>query len=90
LQDRDWTEYWRAMFKKVTVKDIEHFAKVYRHSDEERNDLKQAYVDAQGIVHTLVCSDAQRMGGTRQAGVGSSPAWWTWDIQGIWISSWRV
>lgn len=50
VQDRDWTEYWRAMFKKVTVKDIESFANVYRHSDEERADLRQAYIDGQGII----------------------------------------
>ena len=29
-QDRDWTEYWRLLFPKVTAKDIEEFGEKYR------------------------------------------------------------
>ena len=29
-QDKDWTEYWRLLFPKVTAKDIEDFAEKYR------------------------------------------------------------
>ena len=29
-QDRDWCEYWRLLFPKITVKDIEEFEKKYK------------------------------------------------------------
>ena len=29
-QDRDWTAYWRLLFRKVTTRDIEDFEKNYK------------------------------------------------------------
>lgn len=29
-QDRDWTAYWRLLFRKVTAEDIKDFEKNYR------------------------------------------------------------
>ena len=46
--DKDWEEYWRFLFPKVTLSDIEKFEKEYRGSDEEREDLKKAYLEAEG------------------------------------------
>ena len=29
-QDKDWSDYWRLLFKKVSVKDIEEFEEKYK------------------------------------------------------------
>ena len=36
------------MFAKVTVDDIKQFEKQYRDSDEEKADLKKAYLEGEG------------------------------------------
>ena len=36
------------MFAKVTVDDIRQFEKQYRDSDEEKSDLKKAYLEGEG------------------------------------------
>ncbi|RUS90269.1 hypothetical protein EGW08_001958 [Elysia chlorotica] len=58
-QDRNWTDYWRLHFPKVTAKDIEEFTDKYRGSDEELEDLKKAYLSAEGdmqsILDTVLC-----------------------------------
>jgi len=58
-QDRDWDQYWRLLFPKVTQKDIEEFTEKYQGSDEELSDLKQAFVDAEGdmtvVMETVLC-----------------------------------
>lgn len=46
--DRDWVDYWRLLFKKVTITDITNFEKKYRGSEEEMKDLKAAYVEGEG------------------------------------------
>lgn len=60
LNDRDWSEYWRVLFKQVTLKDIKEFEKKYRHSDEEAEDLKKAYMESEGdmdaIIDTVLCA----------------------------------
>ena len=38
-QDRDWYEYWRKCFPKISVEDIEKFSADYKNSDEEKKDL---------------------------------------------------
>ena len=48
MQDRDWTDYWRLLFKKVTVDDITAFEKSYKGSEEEAETLRSAYVDCEG------------------------------------------
>jgi len=58
--DKDWVEYWRVLFPKVSVKDIENFEKEYRNSAEERDDLKAAYLETEGdmgkILDTVMCA----------------------------------
>ncbi|NWU73316.1 DNJC9 protein, partial [Pterocles burchelli] len=57
--ERDWEEYWRLLFKKITVKDIEDFEKNYKDSEEELADIKAAYVDFEGdldrIMESVLC-----------------------------------
>ncbi|XP_056207022.1 dnaJ homolog subfamily C member 9 [Falco biarmicus] len=59
--ERDWHEYWRLLFNKITVKDIEDFEKSYKHSEEELADIKAAYVDFEGdmdrIMESVLCVD---------------------------------
>jgi len=58
--DRDWQDYWRILFKKVTLEDVKKFEEKYRESAEEDKDLKQAYCDAEGdmgeIIDTVLCA----------------------------------
>ncbi|XP_061857424.1 dnaJ homolog subfamily C member 9 isoform X2 [Colius striatus] len=59
--ERDWQEYWRLLFKKITVKDIEEFEKKYKDSEEELADIKAAYMDFEGdmgkIMESVLCVD---------------------------------
>ena len=54
MQDRDWTEYWRLLFKKVTVDDIKSFEESYKGSEEEKDTLKSAYVDSEGNMDAIL------------------------------------
>jgi len=58
--NKDWEAYWRDLFPKVTLKDIQNFEKEYQGSEEERGDLKKAYLDAEGdmatILETVMCA----------------------------------
>ncbi|XP_007424935.1 dnaJ homolog subfamily C member 9 [Python bivittatus] len=60
-QDHNWEEYWRLLFKKITVKDIEDFEKKYKDSAEELEDIKAAYEDFKGnmgkIMNSVLCVD---------------------------------
>lgn len=51
--DRDWNDYWRLLFKKITPDDIKNFEKEYKESEEELNDLKQAYMDGEGSMEYI-------------------------------------
>nr|XP_022315746.1 dnaJ homolog subfamily C member 9-like [Crassostrea virginica] len=59
-QDRDWSDYWRLLFKKVSVDDIKTFENDYKDSPEELNDLKSAYLDSEGnmdeIIDSVLCA----------------------------------
>eukprot|EP00466_Bigelowiella_natans_P009425 jgi/Bigna1/42074/e_gw1.60.63.1 len=44
-------EYWRARYAKVTMADIEKFKKEYQGSDEEKDDLREAYKTHKGDMH---------------------------------------
>ncbi|XP_069549005.1 dnaJ homolog subfamily C member 9 [Brachyistius frenatus] len=55
-QDRDWEDYWRLLFPKITVQDILEFEKKYKGSDEERQDLMQLYVQHQGEMNAITAS----------------------------------
>uniref|UniRef100_A0A1B6KEC9 J domain-containing protein n=1 Tax=Graphocephala atropunctata TaxID=36148 RepID=A0A1B6KEC9_9HEMI len=48
FEGQDWMEYWRMMFKKITLKDIEKYEKEYKGSDDELRDLKKAYEGGKG------------------------------------------
>lgn len=48
MVERDWREYWRMLFKPITIKDINDYEKKYKGSEQERNDLKRAYLDGKG------------------------------------------
>lgn len=57
--DRDWNDYWRLMFPKITLKDIEEFGENYKESEEEKSDLKKLYEKFEGdmdeIAENLMC-----------------------------------
>uniref|UniRef100_A0A8B9SQC1 DnaJ homolog subfamily C member 9 n=1 Tax=Anas platyrhynchos TaxID=8839 RepID=A0A8B9SQC1_ANAPL len=59
--ERDWQEYWRLLFKKISVKDIEDFEKTYKDSEQELADVKAAYMDFEGdmdkIMESVLCVD---------------------------------
>ncbi|KAL1115940.1 hypothetical protein AAG570_005435, partial [Ranatra chinensis] len=48
LEERDWSEYWRLLFKEITEEDIVNYEKNYKGSDEEKEDLKKAYMRGKG------------------------------------------
>lgn len=46
--EADWDDYWRCLFPKVTVKDIDDFMAKYIGSEDEITDVKAAYVKYDG------------------------------------------
>ncbi|XP_069466644.1 dnaJ homolog subfamily C member 9 [Ambystoma mexicanum] len=58
-EDRNWEEYWRLLFKKITSEDIKAFEQEYIGSEEELTDVKQAYEDFEGdmdrIMESVLC-----------------------------------
>ena len=59
-QERDWTNYWRILFPKVTVSDIESFEKQYKGSEEEEGDLRRAYLQHSGDMDKIMEEVRQR------------------------------
>uniref|UniRef100_UPI00358FE42D dnaJ homolog subfamily C member 9-like isoform X2 n=1 Tax=Myxine glutinosa TaxID=7769 RepID=UPI00358FE42D len=59
-QVKNWDQYFKHLFKKVNVVNIRSFEEVYRGSEEERDDLRQAYFDFQGdmdrIMEVMLCA----------------------------------
>uniref|UniRef100_A0A8C4Q5F3 DnaJ homolog subfamily C member 9 n=1 Tax=Eptatretus burgeri TaxID=7764 RepID=A0A8C4Q5F3_EPTBU len=59
-QVKDWDQYFRHLFKKVNVIDIQSLEEAYRDSEEERDDLQQAYLDFEGdmdrILEVMLCA----------------------------------
>lgn len=49
-------EYFRSLYKRVTVADIEEFKANYRGSDSEKNDLIKLYKECKGAMNKLFCS----------------------------------
>lgn len=43
---RNWADYWRSLFKEITVEDINNYEKNYKGSETEIKDLKRAYMDS--------------------------------------------
>lgn len=44
----NWLEYWRSLFKKITVEDIQKYEQEYIGSETEKNDVKRAYLARNG------------------------------------------
>ncbi|XP_044756621.1 J domain-containing protein CG6693-like [Coccinella septempunctata] len=44
----NWMDYWRNIFKKISIKEIENYEKEYIGSDTEYKDIKQAYEMSKG------------------------------------------
>ena len=54
LETRNWEEYWRNMFKKITKSDVDKFFAEYRDSTEERADLLRLYEKHQGDLNLIL------------------------------------
>ena len=58
--DKDWADYWRLLFPKVTLEDILKFETRYKNSDEEKDDVKKAYLEGDGdmnhVMESVPCS----------------------------------
>ena len=39
----EWVEYWRNLYPKVTIENIEKYKKKYQNSEEEKTELLDAY-----------------------------------------------
>jgi DnaJ family protein C protein 9 len=50
----DWDDYWRALYKKVSDSDISDFAKQYRGSEEEQQDVQKAYIECEGDMDEML------------------------------------
>jgi len=63
-KNRDWDEYWRLLFKKITINDIKNFEKEYQGSEEELKDLETAYCDGEGsmqyILDNVLCCNQEK------------------------------
>jgi len=53
---KEWEEYWRALFQKISVDDINLFLKVYKNSTEEQQDLIQSYKKLKGNMKLVLDS----------------------------------
>lgn len=49
----NWLDYWRSLFKKITVSDIEKYKHEYIGSETEVIDVKKAYVNSKGNMTSL-------------------------------------
>ena len=47
-------EYWRLLFQKVTIGDIEKFEETYKGSEEERDTLKSVYLEKEGDMNAIL------------------------------------
>jgi len=62
-ESRDWEQYWRILYRKISKTDIEDFEKKYKGSEEELADLKKAYLDGEGdmqyILDNVILADVE-------------------------------
>ncbi|XP_033732872.1 dnaJ homolog subfamily C member 9-like isoform X2 [Pecten maximus] len=62
-EDRDWVDYWRLLFPKITEEDIKNFESKYKGSEDERADLKEVYTTFEGdmdeIMEHMMCSSIE-------------------------------
>jgi len=54
--NKDWEEYWRILFPKISLKDIKDFEAKYKGSKEEKEDVKKAYLDGEGSMDAILDS----------------------------------
>eukprot|EP00656_Telonema_subtile_P043374 TRINITY_DN49737_c0_g1_i1.p2 TRINITY_DN49737_c0_g1~~TRINITY_DN49737_c0_g1_i1.p2 ORF type:complete len:179 (-),score=49.14 TRINITY_DN49737_c0_g1_i1:514-1050(-) len=52
----EWYEHWRAMFARITSQDIEAFAAKYVGSELEKEDLRAAFIEAEGEMGAIMDS----------------------------------
>ncbi|KAJ8911613.1 hypothetical protein NQ315_015947 [Exocentrus adspersus] len=50
----NWMDYWRSMFKKIDIKDIENYEKEYIGSETELRDIKKAYISTKGSMDGIL------------------------------------
>ncbi|KAJ8979361.1 hypothetical protein NQ317_010135 [Molorchus minor] len=69
----NWMEYWRSMFKKIEIKDIQNYEKEYIGSETELRDIKKAYISSKGNMNKILemvpftnCEDESRITGIIQ------------------------
>ena len=53
-ENRDWDSYWRILFRKITIADIEKFQGEYRFSEAEKHDVVTAYVQCEGDMDSML------------------------------------
>ncbi|KAG5280339.1 hypothetical protein AALO_G00087990 [Alosa alosa] len=53
-QDRDWEEYWRLLFPKISLDDILQFEKKYKDTAEEKEDLSRLYMQYEGDMDRIM------------------------------------
>lgn len=54
VTERDWDDYWKLMFKKITEEDIKDFFKNYQKSQEEKDDLLRLYKKHEGDMNKIL------------------------------------
>jgi DnaJ family protein C protein 9 len=63
FDEKDWYEYFRNMYKKITEEDIDNYMKSYAGSDKQIADVKEAYIKHKGnidlILQTVIGFDAE-------------------------------
>ncbi|XP_039990303.1 dnaJ homolog subfamily C member 9-like isoform X2 [Xiphias gladius] len=55
-QERNWDEYWRLLFPKISEQDILDFEQTYKGSEEEQVDLLRLYRDRSGDMDRILDS----------------------------------
>uniref|UniRef100_A0AAY4CZK8 DnaJ homolog subfamily C member 9 n=1 Tax=Denticeps clupeoides TaxID=299321 RepID=A0AAY4CZK8_9TELE len=53
-QERNWEDYWRLLFPKITLQDIVDFEKKYKGTEEEKQDLTRLYLQHAGDMGRIV------------------------------------
>lgn len=48
FKDKNWSDYWRLLFPRITEEDIISYLEKYKGSKEEQNDLKNYYLKFDG------------------------------------------
>lgn len=62
--EADWQDYWRILFPKITTKDIDSFLDKYIGSNDEKDDVRAAYLKYEGdmdkIFESVIAFDEDR------------------------------